>query len=405
MSDLLLANPAPDDEHLRAAPVPEGEQVQAIRDMTEWWLRVRKGAKGADQIFYLAGFAGTGKTFLVKHLMKEQGLKAHQVRLMTFMGRSARVLSVATGLPATTIHSQIYKPDDNAPGGWFLDTDSDIRNAKLLILDECQTIGEKMITDLRSFNRPILVLGDPEQLEPVKDAPFFQLLKPNVFLTEIRRQALENPIIGISKAIREGSPIGYGDWSTDLPDGRHVQVRKLTAAQLSPEEWVNASICLTFSQQRRAALNQTYRQFLGFGDQSPYPRAGERIVCRRNRSSIGVTNGMLGTMLRDSSEPQDMAVFIDAQFEDLPAVTDLSTLSTEWVPTFNDRGKRNNEAPEFLKRKHIPVEYGYCITGHMALGSQFDSVIVVDCGRQYDARKWMYTAVTRAVANLNIVTV
>ncbi len=58
--------------------------------------------------------------------------------------------------------------------------------------------------DLLSFGKPVLVLGDPAQLPPVRGGGFFTEADPDVMLTEVHRQAADNPIIQMSMLVREG---------------------------------------------------------------------------------------------------------------------------------------------------------------------------------------------------------
>ena len=56
-------------------------------------------------------------------------------------------------------------------------------------------VDEDLGRDLLSFGKPVLVLGDPAQLPPVKGGGFFTEAEPDVMLTEVHRQAADNPII------------------------------------------------------------------------------------------------------------------------------------------------------------------------------------------------------------------
>ena len=70
-----------------------------------------------------------------------------------------------------------------------------------------------------SFEVPLLVLGDPAQLPPIQGGGFFTDAEPDAMLTEVHRQARDNPIVRLSMDIREGrslAPGQYGEtrWST-----------------------------------------------------------------------------------------------------------------------------------------------------------------------------------------------
>jgi cell division transport system ATP-binding protein len=67
--------------------------------------------------------------------------------------------------------------------------------SSLVIIDECSMVDAELGRDLLSFGKPVLVLGDPAQLPPVKGGGFFTDAEPDVMLTEVHRQAADNPII------------------------------------------------------------------------------------------------------------------------------------------------------------------------------------------------------------------
>ncbi|MFP3711714.1 AAA family ATPase, partial [Paraburkholderia sp. SIMBA_009] len=63
-----------------------------------------------------------------------------------------------------------------------------------------------------SFGTTILVLGDPGQLPPVSGGGFFTEQEPDYLLSEIHRQAKDNPIIHLAMDVREGREIMRGDY-------------------------------------------------------------------------------------------------------------------------------------------------------------------------------------------------
>ena len=121
---------------------------------------------------------------------------------------------------ARTIHSLIYRPreaeaesEDSSPT-FVLNEDSAAARASLIIIDECSMVDEELGRDLLSFGKQVLVLGDPAQLPPVRGGGFFTDAEPDVMLTEVHRQAADNPIIRMSMTVREGGRLdrgAYGD--------------------------------------------------------------------------------------------------------------------------------------------------------------------------------------------------
>ena len=55
-----------------------------------------------------------------------------------------------------------------------------------------------------SFGVPVLVLGDPAQLPPIQGGGYFTEAEPDAMLTEVHRQAFDNPIVRLSMDVRAG---------------------------------------------------------------------------------------------------------------------------------------------------------------------------------------------------------
>ena len=185
------------------------QQEQAM-DAVRRWL---KG--GRSQIFRLFGYAGSGKTTLAQMIARE--VKG-TVLFAAYTGKAASVMRLRGCAEACTIHSLIYHVEEGADGDplFFLKDreESALDSAALVIIDECSMVDEALAQDLLSFGVKVLVLGDPAQLPPVQGAGFFTECEPDFMLTEVHRQARDNPIIAMSMAVREGKRLsigGYGD--------------------------------------------------------------------------------------------------------------------------------------------------------------------------------------------------
>jgi exodeoxyribonuclease-5 len=88
-------------------------------------------------------------------------------------------------------------------------------------------VDEALGRDLMSFGTPILVLGDPGQLPPISGGGFFTEHEPDFLLTEIHRQARDNPIIRLAMHVREGNEIMHGDYGTAQVIGKNDVDRDL----------------------------------------------------------------------------------------------------------------------------------------------------------------------------------
>src|SRR5437588_9372920 len=202
-------------------------QQDAALVATANWL---KDARGRAAIFRLFGYAGTGKTTLARHIAA--GIDG-KVLFAAFTGKAACVMR-SKGCPnATTIHSLIYKPRDTneETPSFDLWSDAPASKAKLIIIDECSMVDAELARDLMSFRVPLLVLGDPAQLPPIQGGGFFTEAKPDSMLTEVHRQARDNPIVRLSMDIRAG------DY---LEPGRYGESEVVRKADLDPERVLKA---------------------------------------------------------------------------------------------------------------------------------------------------------------------
>jgi exodeoxyribonuclease-5 len=209
-------------------------QQDAALKAVAGWLKT-----GKPQIFRLFGYAGTGKTTLARHFAEHVD---GQVQFAAFTGKAAQVLRSKGATNARTIHSLIYRPrgeeavSDETTGKtsmsptFSLNRQSPIARAKLVVVDECSMVDEQLGRDLLTFGTPILVLGDPAQLPPISGGGFFTEHEPDILLTEIHRQARDNPIIRLALDVREGREFMKGDYGTAQVIGREEVNQDLVLA-------------------------------------------------------------------------------------------------------------------------------------------------------------------------------
>src|ERR1700738_5340054 len=188
-------------------PVFTPQQDAALQGIAQWWKEGRRRAP----IFRLFGYAGTGKTTLVKHIAED--IKG-KVLFAAFTGKAACVMRSKGCGGASDIHRLIYKPQEqNEENPTFeLWHKAPAGDAKLIIIDECSMVDAELARGLMSFEVPLLVLGDPAQLPPIQGGGFFTEAKPDAMLTEVHRQAQDNPIVRLSMDIRAGKPLAQGQY-------------------------------------------------------------------------------------------------------------------------------------------------------------------------------------------------
>jgi exodeoxyribonuclease-5 len=365
----------------RAAPRWSPEQAEALD-------RVGKWLKAADQpVFRLFGFAGAGKTTLARHVADHASGKA---AFAAFTGKAALVLRGKGCTGATTIHSLIYtasEADDGRPS-FALNKDSPASRAALIVIDECSMVDADLGRDLLSFGKPILVLGDPAQLPPIKGAGFFTEAEPDVMLTEIHRQAQDNPIIRLAHAIREGREVAYGTYG---------ESRVIRRDEIDAEAVMGADQVLVGLNKTRRAYNSRIRQLSGREGLTPLP--DEKLVCLRNDREKGLLNGGLWRVAKTVGMVNDFARLTLRPEED--ATRD--PLSVAVHRAFFEGSEADLPYP--IRRESDEFDYGYALTVHKAQGSQWDDVVLFDESRAFREHRarWLYTGVTRAAKRLTLV--
>ena len=259
-----------------------------------------------------------------------------------------------------------------------LNPQSDAADARLIVLDEVSMVGEEMARDLMSFGKPILVLGDPGQLPPIKGEGAFTRDPPDIMLTEIHRQADESAIIRLATMARQGQPIGFGQHDTF--------VWKMRKADVTPEQCLRGGQVICGMNATRLQLNNGMRRAAGFGDGGYLPTGkGEKIICLKNQNDLGLINGMF-LMLEDIVD--EGSLYFSA------AVTDedgnqSSRPATAPGPAAHLQGalrgprRLRQQSPDRDwkdKRNLTEATFGWAITGHKSQGSQWENVIVWDDG-------------------------
>ncbi len=357
------------------------QQDAALKAVAEWLRR------GDRPVFRLFGYAGTGKTTLAKHSAEHVD---GDVAFGAYTGKAALVLRMKGCVDASTIHSMIYKSresDENGPQ-FVLNRQSPASKADLIIIDECSMVDEELGRDLLSFGQPVLVLGDPAQLPPVKGGGFFTEGEPDVMLTEVHRQAKDNPIIHLSMQVREGGRLEAGTYG----ESRIIRRREIDAAAVMEADQVLVGLNKT-----RRLYNTRLRELNGYRD--PMPAAGEKLVCLRNDKTKGLLNGGTWSIqalrgIRNDFIRMDVLPDDDARRRSVEvAVHKAFFEGTE------------EEVPFVLRKESDEFTYGYALTVHKAQGSQWDDLVLFDesfAFREHRSR-WLYTALTRAAEKVTVV--
>ena len=408
-------------------------QENAKKLIEEWYFNTK------DQVFVLSGYAGTGKTFLIDYLVKNVlRLKAGTEAVFVSPTGKAAANLLKKGTIAGTVHGLIYvrdgeefEVDENGEiiereDISFIKREKIDEKIKLIVIDEASMINETVLYDLLSFNVKCLFCGDSAQLPPVNGAcPLLE--NPHYTMTEIVRQAQDNPIVQVATMARKGEPIPYGNYGDKVCVVKKGALRGEQRKRL----FLSADQIICGRNKTRSDLNSEIRRYKGISEKQMLPLEGEKVICTLNdwekpldkEERFHLVNGIIG-IARDVKESFDdlatMEFTADFMQEGVKVPFDTGIFTTGrykhtygWRAIFLSDGTVVGEDNFELLRKLRAVsdepvcrfEFAYAVTCHKAQGSEFDFVIVFDESWAFGAEKnrWLYTAITRAKEKLLII--
>ena len=349
-------------------------------------------------VFRLFGYAGTGKTTLAKKIAEDVD---GDVLFAAFTGKAAQVMRNRGCANARTIHSLIYRPrgekaekeTGELQPAFALNRLSEVRKASLVIVDECSMVDETLGRDLLSFGAPILVLGDPGQLPPVNAGEggggFFTEREPDVMLTEVHRQAMDNPIVALAQTVRQGGALDYG---------RYGESRVIGRDDIEPGDVLAADQVIVGINRTRRNFNRRIRTLKGFD--GLLPAAGDKLVCLRNSSEKGLLNGGLWRVSSVGQRPgPTLNMLVKAEDEGPHG-------GSAKIRVLKSMFESGPEAVPWIQRRRTDeFDYGYALTVHKAQGSQWDRMVLFDESFAFreTRERWLYTAITRAAEAITIV--
>lgn len=182
-----------------------------------------------DEIFIIHGYAGTGKTTLLKTIVESISSANMQACLLAPTGRAAKVMANYTGKSASTIHKKIYRQQQTEVLSKFsLSFNTQART--IFFVDEASMLSSEsteqamfgsgvLLNDLCSFVFggsklcKLVLIGDSAQLPPVgltqspalqQEYMFRSFLKQTqaAHLTQVLRQAENSAILANATVIR-----------------------------------------------------------------------------------------------------------------------------------------------------------------------------------------------------------
>lgn len=410
--------------------------------------QVRQSHPEGGGIVVIGGFAGTGKTTLLRTLAEDEKLT-----VLAPTGKAAMRAAEVAPVDASTIHRWLYTVAEDPETGKLVTTVKDevmVPRNKTIFVDEASMVSFKMARDLynicKSTKMNLVFIGDNFQLPPVdfdeanKD---FSVLASDfpahyrVQMTEVVRQALDSPIIRASMEIRD--PRSNLQGLSDLPC-----IPTAMMVEEGAKVFENGGATIVHRNATRQALNRDIRKHLGYGEKV---KKGEPLMVLFNNYTIDVYNGeivealyepeLLGTKpvpVRDRFANETMNMWFYQTEVACPSGKARILFADREV--FGENGKigmkairkggedysrylmvqeRKEESggaipySELQEIKGLPVlncNFGYALTAHKAQGSEFPEVLVgiEDSVRMqsHEGRRWLYTALTRGKKSVKV---
>lgn len=234
---------------------PTEGQATVLRHLSAFLLSTKP-----NPTYIIKGYAGTGKTSLLKALVKTLPVIGMQFVLLAPTGRAAKIMSSYTGKTASTIHRKLYHVEREGDG--FVKMKRAINKHKntIFIVDEASMIdnsqsngtlytGEGLLDSLMYYVTEgercrLLLIGDNAQLPPVgrdyspaldenEIRNAFNLTIASYELTEVKRQALESGILFNATKLRQ--KLETKEYQYNLPLFTIEQFKDIKKA--SPEEF------------------------------------------------------------------------------------------------------------------------------------------------------------------------
>lgn len=237
----------------------------------------------------------------------------------------------------------------------------------ILIVDESSMLGAEDLFTVQGVFQQIILVGDEFQLPPVKSRPVFWEVPVKVTLTEIHRQAEGSQPLKLATALRNGERISATNVSA-------IDV-EVSRAGMPVLVWRNKT---------RESLTRSIREKRGFAGLPPQP--GEVLICRNGSDKAAKQKGLVNNSMWTVVAAHG---FVCDLVDDQGSVVSGQHIYLE----------------DLQMGDGVDFRFAYALTVHNSQGSEWPKVMIhqPDAAGFFkfkeggeDARRWLYTGITRA---------
>jgi len=376
-------------------------------DLSPMQLEAVKTALGGG-VLVITGGPGTGKTTIMKIIMRIFESHEYKIALCAPTGKAAKRLSESCGAEAKTLHRLLEVEVSDTHNQRFARNEYNPIDADVVIIDEMSMVDIVLFGALlKALKRGtcLIMAGDSDQLPSVGAGNVLHDMItsgviPSIRLNEVFRQAEQSRIVTNAHRINMGEMPLENDSKTDFffmgrtPEGALETICELCSGRLGKAYGFDAiNDIQVLSPSRKGIvgtinLNRVLQEKLNppssgkkekkFGER--IFRTGDKVIQTRNNydmmwayadgsgDGFGIYNGDIGTVLDISQKDKTMRILFD-----------------------------DNKIVEYDFSSVEDLEIAYALTVHKSQGSEWSAVIIPVCSfpPMLMTRNLLYTAVTR----------